>query len=315
MRSSPPRSSAPRRRRRASRRLIFPARLARALALKCDLRRNLAEAYAAGNRRKLKKILEGDLVALRKAVDELWKCHRDTWLATYKPFGLEVIEKRYGGLRARLESLSDRLYAYLSGKVLEIPELEVRLEKIGPEDARRPADRRLRARLDAELHQVSRWQCVCQGKRNSTLRRHYKRSLRAATNQGDPGGVAGCGAAGRFSRNCCTVLPSRLRESSAGCAGVGEADDSERVAGLRQLRREERREVEPHRALRVADAAGEWAAVEAQRHVAAGDRRAPLAGHRDDLLQEDPLLVQFGLPAPPIGTAEQRLNHAPTSWK
>jgi hypothetical protein len=100
--------------------------------LKCELRRNLAEAYAAGNRRKLRKICEGDLVALRKAVDELWKCHRDLWLATYKPFGLEVIEKRYGGLRARLESLSDRLYAYLSGKVLEIPELEARLEKIGP---------------------------------------------------------------------------------------------------------------------------------------------------------------------------------------
>jgi hypothetical protein len=116
----------------ASRRLIFPARLARALALKCELRRNLAEAYAAGNRRKLRKILEGDLVSLRKAVDELWKCHRDMWLATYKPFGLEVIEKRYGGLRARLESLSDRLYAYLSGKIREIPELEVRLEKIGP---------------------------------------------------------------------------------------------------------------------------------------------------------------------------------------
>jgi hypothetical protein len=117
---------------RASRRLIFPARLARALALKCELRRDLAEAYAAGNRRKLRKILEGDLVALRKAVDELWKCHRDLWLVTYKPFGLEVIEKRYGGLRARLESLSDRLYAYLGGKVLEIPELEARLEKIGP---------------------------------------------------------------------------------------------------------------------------------------------------------------------------------------
>ena len=115
----------------ASRRLIFPGRLARALALKCDLRRNLAEAYAAGNRRKLRRICEGDLVALRKAVDELWKCHRDLWLATYKPFGLEVIEKRYGGLRTRLESLSDRLVAYLSGKVLEIPELDARLEKIG----------------------------------------------------------------------------------------------------------------------------------------------------------------------------------------
>jgi hypothetical protein len=117
---------------RASRRLLFPARLARALALKCDLRHNLAEAYVAGNRRRLKRILEGDLVALRKAVDELWKCHRDLWLGTYKPFGLEVIEARYGALRARLESLCDRLYAYLGGRIPEIAELGARLERINP---------------------------------------------------------------------------------------------------------------------------------------------------------------------------------------
>jgi hypothetical protein len=114
----------------SSRRLILPARLARALALKCDLRRDLAAAYAAGDRRELRKILEGDLASLRKAVYEIWKCHRDVWLATYKPFGLEVLEKRYGGLRARLESLSDRLTAYLSGKARSIPELEVKLEKV-----------------------------------------------------------------------------------------------------------------------------------------------------------------------------------------
>ena len=129
---------------RASRRLIFPARLARALALKCELRRNLAEAYAAGNRRKLTKLLEGDLAALRKAVEELWKCHRDLWLATYKPFGLEVIEKRYGGLRARLESLSDRLYAYLQDDITrKRPSVDLILELLCDTEAQRWSARKL----------------------------------------------------------------------------------------------------------------------------------------------------------------------------
>ena len=52
------------------------------------------------------------------------------WLATYKPFGLEVVEQRYGGLIARLQSLSDRLKSYLDGEVRSIPEFEVELLKI-----------------------------------------------------------------------------------------------------------------------------------------------------------------------------------------
>jgi len=118
------------RKRPLSRRLTFPARIAEALSLKCDLRRDLAAAYAKGDKRKLRRILEGDLVRLRKAVDRLWKCHRDMWLATYKPLGLEVIEGRYGRLRARLETLSYRLKSYLDGEVPAIPELEAKLEKI-----------------------------------------------------------------------------------------------------------------------------------------------------------------------------------------
>jgi hypothetical protein len=52
------------------------------------------------------------------------------WLATYKPFGLEVIERRYGGLIARLQSLFDRLKGYLDGEVESIPEFETELLKI-----------------------------------------------------------------------------------------------------------------------------------------------------------------------------------------
>lgn len=114
----------------SARRLQLPAYLSRVLALKFGLRRDLAAAYAAGDRERLQRIAASDLAALRTAVDDLWRYHREMWLNDYKPFGLEVLECRYGGLRTRLESLSDRLAKYLNGELEEIPELEVKLEKI-----------------------------------------------------------------------------------------------------------------------------------------------------------------------------------------
>lgn len=49
----------------------------------------------------------------------------------YKPFGWEVLDLRYGGLLARLESMHKRLVAYLDPEdpsVTRIEELEVELE-------------------------------------------------------------------------------------------------------------------------------------------------------------------------------------------
>lgn len=43
----------------------------------------------------------------------------------HKPFGWEVLDLRYGGLRARLETMHERVVAYLAGEEDSIPELEV----------------------------------------------------------------------------------------------------------------------------------------------------------------------------------------------
>jgi hypothetical protein len=113
-----------------SSRLRFPARMAKVLSIKSELRRNLVAAYAAGDRDRLSALLKTDVKALRKAVDDLWKTHRAMWLSTYKPFGFEVIEQRYGGTRIRLESLEMRLREYLAGTISTIPEFDVKLERI-----------------------------------------------------------------------------------------------------------------------------------------------------------------------------------------
>ena len=73
--------------------------------------------------------MSGDLAALRREVDKLWKLHRAMWLSQYKAFGWEVIELRYGGLRARLQSAAERLNAFIAGKGPALPELDAKLHK------------------------------------------------------------------------------------------------------------------------------------------------------------------------------------------
>lgn len=49
----------------------------------------------------------------------------------YKPFGFEVLDLRYGGLRSRLETMHERLIDFLdvqNSSVVKLEELEVELE-------------------------------------------------------------------------------------------------------------------------------------------------------------------------------------------
>ncbi|OGS22317.1 MAG: hypothetical protein A2252_05730 [Elusimicrobia bacterium RIFOXYA2_FULL_39_19] len=112
-----------------SKRLVFPCQIAKVLALKCDIRKNIVKAYKSGNKKGIKQLISNELNPLITETRKLWKVHRTVWLSTYKPFGLEVIEIRYGGLINRLESLKDRLNDYISGDVKTIPEFETKLLK------------------------------------------------------------------------------------------------------------------------------------------------------------------------------------------
>lgn len=114
-------------------RLRFPAQISRVLALKCDCRKNLVKAYRAGDRDQVKSLLEKEVKPLLTELEKLWEMHRDMWLATYKPFGLEVVEIRYGGQITRIRSLIDRLQRYLDGQVDAIPEFDTELLRWAPD--------------------------------------------------------------------------------------------------------------------------------------------------------------------------------------
>jgi len=104
--------------------LRLPALAARVLVDKCHLRRDLRTAYLSGNESFIREAVEVVLPWLREAVRDMWRCHRSIWLESNKPFGLEVLEQRYGGLLIRLESLESRLLDWLEGRVESLPELE-----------------------------------------------------------------------------------------------------------------------------------------------------------------------------------------------
>ena len=102
--------------------LRVPARLASILAKKPRLHLTLGEAARAKDAAALREIADG-LPALRDEIRELWRLHRGLWHELYKPFGWETIERRYGGLLLRLETLGDKLDAFLADPTTDIADL------------------------------------------------------------------------------------------------------------------------------------------------------------------------------------------------
>ncbi|MCY0878176.1 MAG: beta-N-acetylhexosaminidase [Firmicutes bacterium] len=109
-----------------------PTALAHVLALKSDLGVRLKAAYDADDRPALTQLVEDDLPELRRRVLALRAAHRSQWYATYKAFGWEVLDMRYGTLLARLDSAVDRIQAYLDHRVARLEELEAPRLPFGP---------------------------------------------------------------------------------------------------------------------------------------------------------------------------------------
>ena len=127
------------------------ASLSRVLAAKCDVGVRLRKAYKSGNREDLDKIANTELPQIAEAVKTLRKDFYVQWMSENKPFGYEVVDMRFGGLQARLDTAMLRIRQYLDGQVENIPELE---ETILWADCR-PEDSSV---SDAHVHHW--WQCT-----------------------------------------------------------------------------------------------------------------------------------------------------------
>lgn len=101
-----------------------PYHLANVLAIKADIGCEIKKAYDEKDIEELKNIKEDTLPLLYERIKELRLSHRAQWLKTNKSFGWEVLDIRYGGLLARIDTTIERIEDYLAGKIDFIEELE-----------------------------------------------------------------------------------------------------------------------------------------------------------------------------------------------
>ncbi|MBO4618734.1 MAG: family 20 glycosylhydrolase [Victivallales bacterium] len=103
----------------------------RAMILKVELRKRLTTAYDAKDKRELRRIAASGVKELQAALAEFAQSARRQWLATTKPFGVEVVDSRIATLSARLDTLALRITDYLAGRVDKLEELEARRDLSG----------------------------------------------------------------------------------------------------------------------------------------------------------------------------------------
>lgn len=101
----------------------FYHKLADVLSDRAEFGLRVKAAYDKKDKEALREMLD---VAkkLYTEQNELRQAHRKLWLTYNKPFGWEVLEIRYGGAIARMDTTISRLEAYLNGEVTVLEELE-----------------------------------------------------------------------------------------------------------------------------------------------------------------------------------------------
>ena len=97
--------------------------LSHLLVNKADFGKRLTEAYLKDDRTALKELVcECDTII--EKIDLLADAHKKSWMKYNKPFGWEVHDIRYGGLKARFTTAKGRINDYLNGNLESIDELK-----------------------------------------------------------------------------------------------------------------------------------------------------------------------------------------------
>jgi len=99
-------------------------KLAEICVFKSYLPAALRAAYEQKDRAAMGALVENQLVPLITKVDEMLKAQEQMWLTESRPFGLEVQQIRFGGLKQRLTYAKSVLEGYAQGTVDRIEELE-----------------------------------------------------------------------------------------------------------------------------------------------------------------------------------------------
>lgn len=113
-----------------------PQKLCAVLQQKSDLGLRIYAAYQNSDYQTLEDIATCEIPELTGRVRALRLAHRKQWMSIYKPFGWEVLDIRYGGILARLETAADRINDFVQGRVESLEELEA--ERLAFDGRQRP---------------------------------------------------------------------------------------------------------------------------------------------------------------------------------
>jgi len=108
----------------------FVRELAATLSGKSHLHLSVKPLYQAGDLAGLRILRDDVLPGVIDGAERLNALHRQIWLESYKPFGWEILERRYAGLIARLKYLDFLLERYLADPAVRIEEFEVPSQRI-----------------------------------------------------------------------------------------------------------------------------------------------------------------------------------------
>lgn len=125
--------------------------LAEVLKLKADIGVRLRQAYSVKDMTAMKCLAEMEIPEVIRQVDILHKTFYTQWMTENKVFGYDIMDMRFGALKARLQTASDRIVDYLESRLPSLPELE---EEILWADCRKEAT----IPIDTHVHHW--WQCT-----------------------------------------------------------------------------------------------------------------------------------------------------------
>ena len=102
------------------------AALCELLSVKYDLGMRARTAYARGDKAVLGAIVK-DFEKARELLEVFYQKFKTLWMKENKPFGFEIQDIRFGGLKQRLITAKEKIAAYINGEIDTIEEYEVEL--------------------------------------------------------------------------------------------------------------------------------------------------------------------------------------------
>ena len=98
--------------------------LSNVLALKSDVGVVLRQAYKEKDETLMKELAVVRIPDISKRVDDIHQTFYTQWMTENKVFGYDLMDMRFGALKARLQTAQKRIHDYLTGELPSLPELE-----------------------------------------------------------------------------------------------------------------------------------------------------------------------------------------------